>query len=470
MPSFLCFATFGDFLPNYGPLCLRVQPFSSRCDTYSTHCERNGKMPILVSGFITIEPEKSCHPISRSFVLSPFITIILIVGQVYLEADVPFKFQHPTSDSPFETAKRHRSRSPAMTGSRVSRTARPSTRGRRSLLARLQGLQRTLRDLRPCGCPDDCRGHGNVRPSTPFNNNNNSGDGGSGGSGNGGNGSGGDGSGGNGGGGGDGDGGSGDGGNGDGSGDGGGDGGGDGFLPLQVSRRASARVNSTVLARASHTKPATLVGALDHSPLRISLQVHGDPQGNKTRLGYYADLFLTPPGQAERYVGYISSWRLSKPPRQVTGQTPEPWVQEWLSGDLGAPNDDSRPFKETLRFLYDHAGQLLPMDRDDDNRTIQTHLGDAGNELVFIDMIWIKHRDATTGLQVSLVNHMKHTRSPQDRRLIHGSLAVCSVLSAPHCRTGFRDALPTHHVWDFASLVSHCSASHIRLESGHAVR
>ncbi|KAL1874878.1 hypothetical protein Daus18300_003419 [Diaporthe australafricana] len=274
-----------------------------------------------------------------------------------------------------------------MTGPPVSQTAQPNPNGRQALLARLQGLQRTLRNLRACGCPDDCRGHGNAPPSTPPNNNN--GGGGNGGGGNGG----------------------------------GGNGGG-GFLPHQVSHRATARVNSTVLARASYTKPANILGDLKDSPMRMSLQVHGDPQGNQTRMGYYAEFFLTPHGLAERYIGFISAWRLSKPPGHVTGQVPEPWVQEWLSGGVGGQNDDSRPFKETLRLLYDNTGQLRPTDVNDDNTMAQTRLGDTGNELVFIEMIWIKHRDATTGQQVRLLDYMRHTRSPRDRKLINGSLAV----------------------------------------------
>ncbi|KKY31309.1 hypothetical protein UCDDA912_g08751 [Diaporthe ampelina] len=137
----------------------------------------------------------------------------------------------------------------------------------------------------------------------------------------------------------------------------------------------------------------------------MSLQVHADPQGHRTRLGYYADLFLTldepgqdaGPGQQERHIGYISSWRLSKEPNSYAHEDLQPWVAEWLRGGVGGPEDDSRPFKETLRLLYDESGQVQAEDDD----SLRSALGDGGTELISIEMIWIKYKDETTGFPVS---------------------------------------------------------------------
>ncbi|KAG6359511.1 hypothetical protein INS49_013032 [Diaporthe citri] len=183
----------------------------------------------------------------------------------------------------------------------------------------------------------------------------------------------------------------------------GGGGGGGGYLPGQVSRRARARVRSKVLVRAKAAKPIGLERTGETGRLRMSLQVHADPQGHLTRLGYYADLFfgLDEPGQTdeprrqleENHVGYISAWRLSKEPNQYAHEEYQPWVTEWLQEELGGPDDDSRPFKETLRLLYDETGQL----RDVSDDSLRAALDDTGSELVFIEMIWIKYKDEATG-------------------------------------------------------------------------
>lgn len=166
-------------------------------------------------------------------------------------------------------------------------------------------------------------------------------------------------------------------------------------------------MKSRVLARAGAAKSITLERAGENGKLRMALQVYADPQGYRTRLGYYADLFLKldgpgeggGPGPEEHHIGYISSWRLSKQPKQYGHEDLQPWVTEWLRGDLGDPDDDSRPFKEALRLLYQDTGEVQDSITDD---LILTALDDTGSELVFVEMIWIKYQDSTTGFQVSI--------------------------------------------------------------------
>lgn len=164
-------------------------------------------------------------------------------------------------------------------------------------------------------------------------------------------------------------------------------------------------MRSRVLARARGAKQITLERTKEEGRLRMALQVHADPQGHLTRLGYYADLFLKldEPGhsggpQEEHHIGFISTWRLSKEPNSYAHEEFQPWVTEWLRGELGGPDDDSRPFKETLRLLYDETGQLRAVNND----SLRSALGDTGSDLVFIEMIWVKYKDETTGFQVSL--------------------------------------------------------------------
>ncbi|POS71705.1 hypothetical protein DHEL01_v209899 [Diaporthe helianthi] len=169
---------------------------------------------------------------------------------------------------------------------------------------------------------------------------------------------------------------------------------------------ARARLKSKALATVGGSKPITLERTCEKGNLRMSLQVYPDPQGYRTRIGYYADLYFKldepdqegGPGQEERHIGFISCWRLSKGPNQYGHEDFQPWVTEWLRGDLGDEDDDSRPFKETLRLLYDETGKL----RDNMNdELIRSALDETGSELVIVEMFWIKHKDETTGLQYS---------------------------------------------------------------------
>lgn len=175
------------------------------------------------------------------------------------------------------------------------------------------------------------------------------------------------------------------------------------YLPGHVSRRAGARTRSKVLAKARGLKQVRLLNK-ETGKLHMSLHVHADPRDRLTRLGYYADLFLrldqtvTKNVPLEReHIGYISTWRLSKEPNKYGHENHPPWVTEWLRSELGGPDDDARPFKDTLRLLYDENGQMRPVHAE----AFQNDLGVPGSELVFVEMIWIKYRDEVTGYEVS---------------------------------------------------------------------
>ena len=219
-------------------------------------------------------------------------------------------------------------------------------------------------------------------------------------------------------------------------------------------------MKSRALARAGAAKSIALERAGKKGKLRMSLEVRADPQGYRTRLGYYADLFLKldGPGQEggpepeECHIGYISSWRLSKQPDQYGHEEFQPWVTEWLHSELGGPDDESRPFKETLRLLYEiknddgqvEAGQVkarkVKAGQVRDNMTddlVRFALDETGSELVLIEMLWIKYKDDTTGFQVS-VDCGNSTLGI--RRLI----AQGPVLSPGHCITCLRTTLLTY--------------------------
>lgn len=213
-------------------------------------------------------------------------------------------------------------------------------------------------------------------------------------------------------------------------------------------------MGSRVLARARAAKSVCLEKTRQTGRLRMALQVHADPQGHRTRLGYYADLFLTldepeqddgqssnSPVQGEHHIGYISTWRLSKEPLQYTHEDVQPWVGDWLRGELGAPDDDSRPFKETMRLLYDESGQVQAIT----DPSLRASLGAAGSELIVVEMIWIKYQDEATGFQVSFDTY----NSPREVRTNRSRL----VLLPTHCIACFRTALLDYEQRNSASVV-----------------
>ncbi|ROV95655.1 hypothetical protein VMCG_07544 [Cytospora schulzeri] len=126
--------------------------------------------------------------------------------------------------------------------------------------------------------------------------------------------------------------------------------------------------------------------------LRMSLEVHDDPYGYRSRLGYYGELYMTPTtDNQERAVGYVSSWRVSKPNARNPGYDPQIWTNEWLRGEL--PDGDTPEIKHTnevktmLRRLYDVNGQPRPNSQYLTANSLE--LGDNGNEMLYISMIWI---------------------------------------------------------------------------------
>jgi hypothetical protein len=191
------------------------------------------------------------------------------------------------------------------------------------------------------------------------------------------------------------------------------------YLPGEISLRARVHMGAKPLARARASKSITLEKTGEKGKLRMSLGIYTDPQGYRTRLGYYADLFFRldgsgkdgEPDPEEFHIGFISSWRLSKQPYQYGHGKHQPWVMEWLHGDLGDASDDSRPLKKALRLLYheestdsEAGGEKVEAGQVRDNMTddiVRSALDETGSELVFIEMLWIKYKDDKTGFQVS---------------------------------------------------------------------
>lgn len=161
----------------------------------------------------------------------------------------------------------------------------------------------------------------------------------------------------------------------------------------------ATRSIARVLAKAEIRKTVLLKncgGRSARARLRVTLEVHDDPYGNRSRLGYYAQLFLTPNSDPrERAAGYISSWRISKPNARQQLVSPDVWVEEWLRRPIPEGEDNESVctgvLMEALQRLYDRDGN--PRDTLTCSRDARAALRNRhdGHEVVYIPMIFIYH-------------------------------------------------------------------------------
>ncbi|KAK7740725.1 hypothetical protein SLS53_005193 [Cytospora paraplurivora] len=157
----------------------------------------------------------------------------------------------------------------------------------------------------------------------------------------------------------------------------------DGSLHPVVNVRIDHRDSAEVYAEAQGTTPNIQLHRTGGTGnLRMSLQVHQDVSGFRTRLGYYGEMYLTVPGQRERHIGLISAWRISRSSGRHPDGTPD-WVTEWLQ-DPEVKND----VQSALTELYDHNG-ATKVNPGDCNAELLKHLGDEQSDFLYIPLIWI---------------------------------------------------------------------------------
>ena len=120
--------------------------------------------------------------------------------------------------------------------------------------------------------------------------------------------------------------------------------------------------------------------------LRVLLQVHSDPSGHSSRLGYRARFSLLTPGTGPVHIGYIHTWRINKPtiamPARLT-PADDAWRNELLRVNAGkAPLE----IKETclcLQALFNPDGGI----REQVPSPIDRQL--VENRMIFVEMIHI---------------------------------------------------------------------------------
>lgn len=146
----------------------------------------------------------------------------------------------------------------------------------------------------------------------------------------------------------------------------------------------SSSSNSVPLAEAEAIEQIQFKG--ENAELRTVVSVQACPIGSRSRLGYHANLFLTPSNGEEKEIGWITAWRISKPTgvnRNINGDY---YRDEWLRA-INRYDEDS---KETAYCMKALSREAKKGRMEGDKQLV---LGHEGHEFVFIQMLYIKWRE-----------------------------------------------------------------------------
>lgn len=177
-----------------------------------------------------------------------------------------------------------------------------------------------------------------------------------------------------------------------------------------VTERDRLLVNSTPLAEAEATDEIEFKRR--KANIRTLVSVHKCPRGFRSRLGYHARLFITEQDGIEREIGYIIAWRISKP----TGENPHLdnryYLDDWYYRNTREYDKDSRALAFCFNAIYrpgsfegDNYDQVVDEEK-------KNQLRDGGNEVVFIQTIYIKWREDPDDEQSEVCKHKVSFSSP----------------------------------------------------------
>lgn len=138
---------------------------------------------------------------------------------------------------------------------------------------------------------------------------------------------------------------------------------------------------------------------------RILVSVQKCPNKFRSRLGYHANLYITLPDGVERDIGYIKAWRISRPSGVNPTIDPQWCLGDWYFKPLETYDEGARQMAYCVRALYGKGE--LPARRLSDrfvNEKKKDEIRDGGNELVFIETIYIKWREDPGDPQTEVCN------------------------------------------------------------------
>lgn len=143
--------------------------------------------------------------------------------------------------------------------------------------------------------------------------------------------------------------------------------------------------------------------------IRLKLQVfHIDRPAFRTLVGYYVYIYLRPAGSAVwEDLGSISAWGFSRPTAQHPNLDAQLWRQEWLVGaaDEIKYANGTQCIAKALRAIYTQIGNVRP--RVAAAFRPQLVNNGTGHALIYIQQLYIKLRNATTGTAVSIRHRLR---------------------------------------------------------------
>lgn len=158
------------------------------------------------------------------------------------------------------------------------------------------------------------------------------------------------------------------------------------------SQGASSIDNSAPLAQIEATE--SIQFRFQNATIRTLVSVRECPRGKSSRLGYHANLYLTLRDGVERDVGYITGWRISRPSGINPNIDTYPCLSDWYFDPLQSYDEDSKQLAYCVRAIYGKGS--IPTRRVSDrvvNAEKREELRDGGNEIVFIETLYIKWRE-----------------------------------------------------------------------------
>ncbi|KAG6354920.1 hypothetical protein INS49_004001 [Diaporthe citri] len=151
--------------------------------------------------------------------------------------------------------------------------------------------------------------------------------------------------------------------------------------------------NSAPLAQIEASETINFKGGKDNATIRTLVSVKKCPHGFRSRLGYHANLYITLADGVEREIGYITAWRISRRSGVNPNIDPQYVLADWYFESLGTYDEDSKQLAYCIRSLYGKGEIPHRISERIVNREKRNEIQDGGNELVFIETIYIKWRE-----------------------------------------------------------------------------
>lgn len=164
--------------------------------------------------------------------------------------------------------------------------------------------------------------------------------------------------------------------------------------------------NSAPLAQIEASETINFKDGTENATIRTLVSVEKCPHGFRSRLGYHANLYITLADGVERDIGYITGWRISRPSGVNPNIDPQYCMAEWYFKPLGTYDENSKQLAYCIRSLYGKGE--IPIRRLSDrvvNQEKKNELQDGGNELMFIETIYIKWREDRKDPQSGVRNY-----------------------------------------------------------------